>query len=203
MRKVFLSLSAVLAVVVGAACATDSARQSTLIGMQRDEPLVVADQTIPRVDEAGAETSFTFVAAKGKLLVVYFGFTNCPDLCPTTLADLRSAFRRIPGSADKVDVAMVTVDPERDTADRLVPYLSSFVDDPIALRTMDADVLESVEAAFLASSTVTKEATGKVDVSHTAATYVVDATGTVIVEWPFGIGADGMENDLRILLEDL
>lgn len=203
MRKVFLALSAVLAVVVGAACATDSARQSTLIGMQRDEPLVVADQTIPRVDENGAETPFTFVAADGKLLVVYFGFTNCPDLCPTTLADLRSAFRRIPGSTNKVDVAMVTVDPERDTADRLVPYLSSFVDDPIALRTVDVDVLESVEAAFLASSTVTKEATGKVDVSHTAATYVVDATGTVIVEWPFGIGADGMENDLRILLEDL
>ncbi len=203
MRKVFLSLSAVLAVVVGAACATESARQSTLIGMQRDEPLVVADQTIPRVDEAGVETPFTFVARDGKLLVVYFGFTNCPDLCPTTLADLRSAFRRIPGSTDKVDVAMVTVDPERDTADRLVPYLSSFVDDPIALRTLDTDVLESVESAFLASSTVTKEATGKVDVSHTAATYVVDASGTVILEWPFGIGADGMENDLRILLEDL
>lgn len=203
MRKVFLSLSVVLSVVVGAACAADSARQSTLIGMQRDEPLVVADQTITRVDEAGVETPFTFVAGDGKLLVVYFGFTNCPDLCPTTLADLRSAFRRIPGSTDKVDVAMVTVDPDRDTADRLVPYLSSFVDDPIALRTVDTDVLESVEAAFLASSTVTKEATGKVDVSHTAATYVVDATGTVIVEWPFGIGADGMEHDLRILLEDL
>lgn len=203
MRKVFLSLATAVMVIVGAACGSDGSEGPVLIGMQRDEPLVVADQTIPRVDEAGVETPFTFVAEDGKLLVVYFGFTNCPDLCPTTLADLRSAFRRIPGSTDKVDVAMVTVDPERDTADRLVPYLSSFVDDPIALRTVDTDVLESVEAAFLASSTVTKEATGKVDVSHTAATYVVDATGTVIVEWPFGIGADGMENDLRILLEDL
>lgn len=203
MRKVFLSLTTAVTVIVASACGSDGSEASVLIGMQRDEPLVVADQTISRVDEAGVETPFTFVAEDGKLLVVYFGFTNCPDLCPTTLADLRSAFRRIPGSTDKVDVAMVTVDPERDTADRLVPYLSSFVDDPIALRTVDTDVLESVEAAFLASSTVTKEATGKVDVSHTAATYVVDATGTVIVEWPFGIGADGMENDLRILLEDL
>ena len=203
MRKVFLSLTTAVTVIVASACGSDGSEASVLIGMQRDEPLVVADQTISRVDEAGVETPFMFVAEDGKLLVVYFGFTNCPDLCPTTLADLRSAFRRIPGSTDKVDVAMVTVDPERDTADRLVPYLSSFVDDPIALRTVDTDVLESVEAAFLASSTVTKEATGKVDVSHTAATYVVDATGTVIVEWPFGIGADGMENDLRILLEDL
>ena len=203
MRKVFLSLTTAVMVIVGAACGSDGSEASVLIGMQRDEPLVVADQTISRVDEAGVETPFTFVADARKLLVVYFGFTNCPDLCPTTLADLRSAFRRIPGSTDKVDVAMVTVDPERDTADRLVPYLSSFIEDPIALRTTDVDALERVEAAFLASSTVTKEATGKVDVSHTAATYVVDATGTVIVEWPFGIGADGMEHDLRILLEDL
>lgn len=184
-------------------CSADADVSSELVGMQRDEPLVVAEQTITRVDESGAETPFTLTAADGKLLVVYFGFTNCPDLCPTTLADLRSAFRRIPGSAEKVDVAMVTVDPERDTADRFVPYLKSFVEEPIALRTTDLDLLERVESAFLASSSIEKEATGKVNVSHTAATYVVDSSGVVIVEWPFGIGADGMENDLRILLEDL
>jgi protein SCO1 len=200
MRKLLLALVG-LFVIVG--CADDGTAPNTIIGLVRDEPLVVADQTITRVDETGGESPFVFKAGEEKLLVVYFGFTNCPDLCPTTLADLRSAFRRIPGSAEKVDVAMVTVDPERDTADRLVPYLSSFVDDPVALRTEDTDLLERVEAAFLASSSIEKEATGKVDVSHTAATYVVDANGVVIVEWPFGIGADGMENDLRILLEDL
>lgn len=200
MRKQFLSL-AVAAALLG--CASDSGTDAPLIGMQRNDPLVVGDQSMPRVDEAGVESQFEFKAADGKLLVVYFGFTNCPDLCPTTLADLRSAFRRITGSAEKVDVAMVTVDPERDTPDRLVPYLSSFVDDPVALRTTDTNLLERVEAAFLASSSIEIEATGKVNVSHTAATYVVDAEGTVIVEWPFGIGADGMENDLRILLEDL
>jgi protein SCO1/2 len=200
MRKLLLALAGLFAIV---GCADDGTAPNTIIGLVRDEPLVVADQTITRVDEMGAESPYVFKAGEEKLLVVYFGFTNCPDLCPTTLADLRSAFRRIPGSAEKVDVAMVTVDPERDTADRLVPYLSSFVDDPVALRTEDTDLLERVEAAFLASSSIEKEATGKVDVSHTAATYVVDANGVVIVEWPFGIGADGMENDLRILLEDL
>lgn len=200
MRKQFLSLAVAVAFL---GCASDSGSDAPLFGMQRNDPLVVGDQSMPRVDEAGVESRFEFKAADGKLLVVYFGFTNCPDLCPTTLADLRSAFRRVSGSAEKVEVAMVTVDPERDTADRLVPYLSSFVDDPVALRTTDTNLLERVEAAFLASSSIEKEATGKVNVSHTAATYVVDETGTVIVEWPFGIGADGMENDLRILFEDL
>ena len=200
MRKL---LSCMVAMLVVVGCAADEATQSAIVGLQRDEPLVVAEQTITRVDESGGESEFTFSAAEGKLLVVYFGFTNCPDLCPTTLADLRNAFRRIPGSAEKVDVAMVTVDPDRDTPDILVPYLSSFVDDPIALRTTDVAVLEQVESAFLASSSIEREATGKVNVSHTAATYVVDSTGTVVVEWPFGIGADGMENDLRVLLGDL
>lgn len=200
MRKLLLALVGPLAIV---GCAENGTASNTIIGLVRDEPLIVADQTITRVDETGVESPFVFEAGERKLLVVYFGFTNCPDLCPTTLADLRSAFRRIPGSSEKVDVAMVTVDPERDTADRLVPYLSSFVDDPIALRTEDTDLLGRVEAAFLASSSIEKTATGQVDVSHTAATYVVDANGVVIVEWPFGIGADGMENDLRVLLEDL
>lgn len=200
MRKSLLALVGLFAIV---GCAEDGTAPNTMIGLVRDEPLVVADQTITRVDESGSETPFAFKADDGKFLVVYFGFTNCPDLCPTTLADLRGALRRIPAGEERVDVAMVTVDPERDTADRLVPYLSSFVEDPIALRTEDMDALERVENAFLASSSIEKEATGKVNVSHTAATYVVDSTGVVIVEWPFGIGADGMENDLRILFEDL
>lgn len=201
------------AVVAGAtalllvACATDSSnvadKGTALIGLQRDEPLHVGEETITRVDADGRESLFTFKADTGKLLAVYFGFTNCPDLCPTTLADLRSAFRRVEGSADRVDVAMVTVDPDRDTPKVLVPYLTSFIADPIALRTTNDSQLKRVEAAFLASATVKKEATGKVSVSHTAATYVVDEAGDVIVEWPFGIGADGMENDLKILLADL
>ncbi len=200
MRKALFALVGLLAVT---ACAEDDAGSATIVGLVRDRPLIVAEQTMSRVSESGAESPFVFKADEKKLLVVYFGFTNCPDLCPTTLADLRSALRRIPAGEERVDVAMVTVDPERDAADRLVPYLSSFVEDPIALRTEDMDALERVEDAFLASSSIEKDATGKVNVSHTAATYVVDSDGVVIVEWPFGIGADGMENDLRILFEDL
>lgn len=173
------------------------------MGFRRDDPLQVGNLSMPRAFEDGAELPFTFRADDGKLLVVYFGFTNCPDLCPTTLADLRSAFRRLPGSEDQVDVAMVTVDPERDVPEKLVPYLKSFLADPIALRTEDLTVLEKVEAGFLASSSITTEAGGRVNVSHTAGTYVVDSQGEVVLEWPFGIGADGMENDLRLLLEDL
>lgn len=206
--KVFRSgFVALLGCICFVSCASDSTTNSvggrSLVGLVRDEPLHVGGESMPRTTADGTASNFTFVAKPGGLLAVYFGFTNCPDLCPTTLADIRSAFRRIGGGAEKVDVAMVTVDPERDTPEKFVSYLESFIADPIALRTTDEKLLKKVESAFLASSTVKKEPTGKVSVSHTAATYVVDDNGDVVVEWPFGIGADGMENDLKILIADL
>lgn len=210
-KKILLALLGATALVLSACGGDDSVSDSGaavgspggFMGFRRDEPLQVGDLSMTRAFEDGAELPFTFRADEGKLLVVYFGFTNCPDLCPTTLADLRSAFRRLPGSDELVDVAMVTVDPERDVPEKLVPYLKSFLADPIALRTEDEAILKKVEEGFLASSTITTEANGRVNVSHTAGTYVVDATGEVVLEWPFGIGADGMENDLRLLIEDL
>lgn len=195
-------VAAVCAVTaLAAACGGDAPRR--LIGAQRTPPVLVGEVSLPDVTEAEPGTDFTFRAEPGALLVVYFGFTSCPDLCPTTLADLRTARKRIGTSADVVDLAFVTVDPERDSADILRAYVGSFTSKFHVLRTLDTGRLSAVEEAFLASSTVTKNPDGTVSVGHSASTYVVDSTGTVLVEWPFGIGAKGMENDLRILIDQL
>lgn len=179
------------------ACGGDS---GTLVGLVRDEPLQVGSVSMTE-ERVGLEPrQFTFVAAPGELLVVFFGYTYCPDICPTSLADLRAALRRIGTDASLVDVAFVTIDPERDTIDRLDAFLASYVDRYHALRTLDEAELTRVKDAFLASSSVTIDENGQVEVSHTATAYVVDDTGRVVDEMPFGIGADGMENDLRILL---
>lgn len=172
-------------------------------GVQRQPLLEVGAVTLPEVTEDDEGTPFAFKAAPGDLLVVYFGFTNCPDLCPTTLADLRAARRRIGTEASVVDLAFATVDPERDTNDILRRYAASFAERYHVLRTTDAAALQSAQEAFLASSSVTKTASGEVSVTHTATAYVVDSKGTVLVEWPFGIGAKGMEHDLRILIKQL
>ncbi len=142
----------------------------------------------------------TQFAAKGELLILFFGYTNCPDLCPTTLADIRAAFARIGDDAEKVSVAFVTVDPERDTAQLLTNYVGSFVDRFHILRTTDFKELQVAKDAFLAASAIEKTSDGKVEVSHTATAYVIDDTGLVVDELPFGVGADGFENDLKILL---
>ena len=132
--------------------------------------------------------------------MVFFGYTFCPDICPTSLADLRAALRRIGADASLVSVAFVTIDPERDTVDRLDVYLASYVGRYHVLRTLDEAELVTVQDAFLASSSVTTNDAGQIEVSHTATAFVVDSGGRVVDEMPFGIGADGIENDLRILL---
>ena len=197
------SVVAAVCALAGVVTACGSDAPQRLIGAQRTPPVLVGGASLPDVTEAEPGTDFTFRAEPGSLLVVYFGFTNCPDLCPTTLADLRTARKRIGTEADVVDLAFVTIDPERDTADILRSYVGSFTSKFHVLRTLDTDRLNAVEEAFLASSTVTKNPDGTVSVGHTASTYVVDSAGTVLVEWPFGIGAKGMENDLRILIDRL
>lgn len=191
---------AVVGLVAG--CGDDSGPTS-LSGVVRQPPLQVGEVTLPEVTDSDAGVPFTFKAEPGTLLVTYFGFTNCPDLCPTTLADLRAAKRRIGDDANVVDLAFATVDPQRDTPEILRDYVGSFTDSYHVLRTLDEAELEAAEQPFLASSSVTKAADGTIDVSHTATAYVVDENGTVLVEWPFGIGSSGMENDLRILLDQL
>jgi len=191
----------VLASISLVACGASS---DEVRGLVRDSPLDVSMLAVTDVTSQGAYSDhvgeFRFMAREGNLLVVYFGYTNCPDLCPTTLAELRSARKRLGDDGARVDLAMVTVDPERDSPEVMNGFLASFTDQFHALRPSTSDELGDAEDAFLASSSISRSPSGEIEVSHTANAYVVDDTGRVVVEWPFGHGVDSMENDLRILL---
>ena len=200
-----LAFAAVASGAIGVACGGEQ-DERTLTGIVRDDPLRSDGITVTDVTDSGAypaeADTFELVARPESLLVVYFGFTNCPDICPTSLAELRAALQRIGDDAERVDLAMITVDPERDTAEVLNGYVGSFVDRYHVLRPSSPEELETVENAFLASSSVTKTADGRVEVSHTATTYVVDENGVVQVELPFGHGVDNLVNDLQVLLDE-
>src|SRR5690606_32366245 len=158
-----------------------------LEGLTRADPLDVGGVEATVVDSEGGEAPFRFVPESGRLMFVYFGYTHCPDLCPTTFADFKGALARLePGHAEQIAVAFVTVAPDRDTAEIMNGYLGHFVDNGSAIRLTDRARLEAVEAVFGASSTVQTNAEGVVEVSHTAISYVVDPNGRVVVEWPFG-----------------
>jgi protein SCO1 len=185
------------------ACGGDGGTEAQeLEGLTRDRPLQVGALVVPALDPAGAERPFSFRADDDGLLFVYFGYTRCPDLCPATFADFKAALSRLdPSDAARVGAAFVTVDPDRDTPEVVVGYLGHFVENGHAIRITDPTLLAETEAAFGASSTVTTADDGTVQVSHTAVAYVVDASGAVVVEWPFGVSPTAMAHDLNILLD--
>ncbi|CAN5528896.1 hypothetical protein BH23ACT3_BH23ACT3_06790 [soil metagenome] len=134
------------------------------------------------------------------LLVVFFGFTNCPDFCPTTLADLRAGLRQLaPDDAARVDFAMVSVDPDRDIP-VLTDYAQTFVDDAHALATTDSQVLRAAADPFGVSWLIETDDDGQVEVGHTTQMYVVDPAGELVLTWPFGVPADELAQDLEQLL---
>ena len=197
-------LALTLAVASTAACGSDPAPDDALEGLTREVPLQVGELIVPEVHADGTERDYSFRARDDGLLFVYFGYTRCPDLCPTTFSDLMAALARLdPDDAARVDAAFVTVDPDRDTPETIVRYLGHFVDRGHAVRITDPALLAATEEAFGASSTVVTSDDGVVEVSHTSITYVVDPTGAVVVEWPFGVKPPAMANDLEILLTRL
>lgn len=160
--------------------------------------LPIADPESIADPEAG---SFPFVADKDELLLVYFGYTACPDVCPTTLADLKAAFKKMGDESKRVSVAMATIDPRRDSAEVISGYLQSFVPDGIALRTDNDDDLREVTTAFGASYEATYPTQGEPKVTHSASLYVVDDQGHVVLSWPFGTTASDIALDLEQLLD--
>lgn len=153
---------------------------------------------------AGSTQPFSFVPEGGDVLVVYFGYTQCPDLCPTTMTAVRAAKKKIGEElAARVDLAMVTVDTARDTGKILTKYLSSFAERNHAIIPADETELTELKSAFQVSSSVKTNAEGKIEVTHSGTAYVVGPSGEVLVEWPFGLQADDMAHDLRIILQSM
>jgi protein SCO1/2 len=187
----------VAASVIAGACGSDPPRE--LAGYRREPAPSIGELSLPDLTAAGED--FNFRADPGHLLVVYFGYTNCPDFCPTTLSDLKLATRRMKDAdAARIDVAMATVDPERDLP-ILPDYIASFFDDGHALGTDDGRRLAEVAAPFGVSYNISEAADGSVEVSHTTSLYVVDDTGHLALTWQFGVSIDDLAADLTQLLE--
>lgn len=168
-----------------------------LAGIVR-EPAPVVDATpVPSLTNPGSDVVFR--AEQGGFRAVYFGYTNCPDVCPTTMADWAITLRRLPEElAAQVSTVMVTVDPDRDN-DILAGYIESFVADAEAAGTTDADVLAAAAAPFGVSYEVITTEEGEVEVSHSGFLYLVDDQGRLVVTWPFGTSSTEMAADVEQL----
>ncbi len=207
-RSWFVGLSAALALVaVLAGCSGGSsgavqrsvARTNRLAGLVTDPAPDVGSLSLPDASQGGRD--LPFVAQPGQVLLVYFGYTSCPDICPTTLADLHHAIAGLPvADRGRVQMAMVTIDPARDTPAVLQAYLAHFFPSGHPLATTDQARLAAAAAAFGARYDVTVGTSGEESVGHSALVYAVDRHGQVVDAWPFGVDSSVVINDLRILL---
>lgn len=138
----------------------------------------------------------------GKLLVVFFGFTQCPDVCPTTMAEMAEVMRRLGPLSQQVRVAFITVDPERDTQELLSHYVPAFHPDFVGLWG-DAEATARTARAFrIVYQKVPGKTPGSYTVDHSAGSYVFDRRSRVRLMIRHGSPADAIEADLRRLLDE-
>ena len=192
--RILVGLVAVFVTVAPAACG-DEDRE--LAGYSVEPTPAVGDIVLP--DLANDGDDFALRADPDKMLLVYFGYTTCPDYCPNTMSNVKLARQRLDDPAD-VDVAMVTVDPARDL-DTLATYVTGFLPDGHALGTADDDELARAASAFGVSYDVSTDAGGDTEVAHTTLLYAVDDTGHVVLAWPFGVSIDDLAADIEQLLD--
>jgi protein SCO1/2 len=138
---------------------------------------------------------------QGKVVVLFFGYTQCPDVCPTTMTELAQVKKLLGADADKLQVVFVTVDPERDTPEVLKGYMANFDPSFIALRGTP----EQVAATAKDFKVFYKKTEGKTPTSysmdHSAASYVYDTKGQLRLYTRYGSGVQALASDIKLLLK--
>jgi protein SCO1/2 len=135
---------------------------------------------------------------RGKVVILAFGFTSCTEVCPTTLATLAEARKKLGAAGDSVQVVYVTVDPERDDVARMRKYLAGF--DPTFLGgTGTEQELAAVRRDYGVSATRKTSGTSYA-YAHSSYTYLIDRQGSLRALMPYGQSADDYVHDVRILL---
>jgi protein SCO1/2 len=137
---------------------------------------------------------------KGKVTVVFFGYTQCPDVCPTTMTELAQVKKSLGADADKLQAVFITIDPERDTPEILKSYMASFDPSFVALR----GTLEQTRAAAKEFKVFFAKVPGKTEGSytmdHSAGAFVLDTKGNVRLFERYGAGAEALTADVKALL---
>ena len=142
----------------------------------------------------------TMADFRGKVVVMFFGYTHCPDVCPTTLAEMRQVMQLLGTDAERLQVLFVTVDPARDTPELLSKYVPSFNPTFLGLYG-DAAATEKVARDF---KIIYRRAEGKTaesySVDHSAASLVFDPQGRLRLFISYGLGAEKIAPDIKKLL---
>ena len=138
---------------------------------------------------------------KGKVVVVFFGFTQCPDVCPTALTELAEVKRKLGSQGERLQGIFITVDPERDTEEVLKAYMANFDPSFVALRPTMAQLPEVAKAFKIYYKKSEGKTAGSYTMDHSAGSYVFDPEGRVRLYTRYGSGAEALASDVALLLK--
>lgn len=138
---------------------------------------------------------------KGKIVVVFFGYTQCPDVCPTSLNELGEVKRLLGADADKLQGIFVTVDPERDTADLLKAYMANFDPSFVAFVPTQEELAQIAKDFKIYYKKVGGKTTTSYTMDHSAGSYVYDTQGRLRLYSRYGSGPQALAQDIQLLLK--
>ncbi len=192
-RRAFGALAVSIAVIGLGACADKpSFRNTDITGAEFAREFALTDHN------GQARTLADF---KDKAVVVFFGFTQCPDVCPTTLAEMTEALKLLGDDGKRMQVLFITIDPERDTPELLKKYVPAFHPSFLGL-TGSAEAIAKVAKEFKVFYQKSPGKTpGSYTMDHTANSYVFDPQGRVRLVVKHGLGAEPLVQDLKQLLK--
>jgi protein SCO1/2 len=142
----------------------------------------------------------TLADYKGKVAIVFFGYTQCPDVCPTTMAEMASVMQKLGPQADQVQVLFITLDPERDTPALLASYVPAFDKRFVGLYGTPEQTAKTAKDFKVFYSKVPGTAPGSYTIDHMAGSYVFDRDGRLRLFIRHGGSADAIVHDVRQLL---
>ncbi len=138
----------------------------------------------------------------GKVVIVFFGYTQCPDVCPTTLAEITQVKQILGPDGDRLQAILITVDPERDTPEMLKAYMGNFDPTFLALRPTLAELPEVAKSFKVYYKKAEGKTPGSYSMDHSAGSYVFDGKGRIRLYSRYGAGAEALASDIKLLLKN-
>lgn len=196
-RRFIWLIGAMLVVILLAAGVLLLTRDTNYRGVLYDPPQTAFDFQLLTSEDRPVNLS----DYRGEIVLLFFGYTSCPDVCPTTLAFLRQVYTDLGDQADGVQVIYITVDPDRDTPQRVQNYAAIFHPDFVGLSASQA-ALEPVWQAYGVYREIddTSGSAAGYLVTHSARLYLIDPGGSLLLSYAYGTPPEDILADVRLLL---
>ena len=187
----------VIALLATRTFGADDPASSQFLGLEVAPPRTLPALTLQHTDNS----EWSSESGRGRLSLYFFGYTHCPDICPLTLSRARQVREQLGEQADEVDVYFITVDPERDTPERLRLYVSQFHPSFMGL-TGGPEQIDAAKLAFgvVAEKHMSSSASGY-SVDHTATSFLVNRENQIVLLYPHDVASSAVVSDIQGLLD--